>query len=99
MSWETGLQPWLRPWALHLVRQLRGQVTVTSVYRSWTEQLRLYQQRGRRYPVLPPGQSMHQYGRAWDMVGPDDVLEAAGRAWQSWGGRWGGASDPIHFEA
>jgi len=27
------------------------------------------------------------------------VLKALGRKWQSWGGRWGGKSDPIHFEA
>jgi LAS superfamily LD-carboxypeptidase LdcB len=74
-------------------------VRVTSVYRSYSEQLQLWLNRARNpYPVLPPGQSMHNLGRAFDVVGPDRVLEAAGAAWNSWGGRWS-SSDPIHFEA
>lgn len=100
MTWEQGLQPWLRPWALALVQPVRGSITITSVYRSWSEQLHLYRNRGRnRYPVLPPGQSKHQYGRAWDMTADEDLLGYLGRVWQGWGGRWGGPSDPIHFEA
>ena len=95
-----GLQPWLRPYAEYLVSLARGQLKVTSVYRSPTEQLRLWHNRHRNpYPVAPPGTSYHEYGRAWDMVGPREWLEWAGRTWQSWGGSWGGARDPIHFQA
>ena len=43
---------------------------------------------------------MHQLGRAFDVVfSPAAAQEEAGRIWQSWGGRWGGSSDPVHFEA
>jgi hypothetical protein len=98
----NGLAPWLRPyaeWLLYYYPQLR----VTSVYRSRTDQLRLWNNRASNpYPVAPPGSSKHELRRAWDMVGPDDVLEAAGRTWESWGGTWGGRfgrTDPIHFEA
>lgn len=98
----SGLQPWLRPYAEALVRYF-PQLTVTSVYRSYSDQLRLWNQRASNpYPVAPPGQSYHEYGRAWDMVGPADVLAIAGRSWQAWGGTWGGAfknADPIHFQA
>src|SRR5256885_3509049 len=48
----------------------------------------------------PPGRSMHQLGRAFDVVfDPPGAQAQAGAIWQSWGGRWGGASDPVHFEA
>jgi LAS superfamily LD-carboxypeptidase LdcB len=76
------------------------QLTVTSVYRSRSEQLELYRNRRKnRYPVAPPGQSYHELGRAWDMTGPAHQLVHAGRVWQSWGGTWGGARDAIHFQA
>jgi hypothetical protein len=98
VSWTSGLQPWLRPYAEHLVRHFPA-LRVTSVYRSFTEQLALYRNRARNpYPVAPPGSSKHNYGLAWDMVGPRQQLENAGRVWQSWGGTWGGQADPIHFE-
>ncbi len=42
---------------------------------------------------------MHQIGRAFDLNADDAVLKELGRLWESWGGRWGGAVDPIHFEA
>jgi hypothetical protein len=76
---------------------------VTSVYRSPTDQLRLWNNRHNNpYPVAPPGSSYHEYRRAFDVVGPPDVLAAAGRVWESWGGTWGGRfrnADPIHFQA
>lgn len=98
MSWSNGLQPWLRPWAEYLVRHF-PRLRVTSVYRSLTEQAELYRNRERNpYPVAPPGRSKHNYGLAWDMTGPREDLEQAGRIWQSWGGTWGGETDPIHFE-
>lgn len=98
----NGLQPWLRPWAEALVRYFPG-LKVTSVYRSYSDQLRLWNARAKnQYPVARPGTSWHEYGRAWDMVGPPDQLELAGRVWESWGGTWGGRfsrTDPIHFQA
>lgn len=94
----SGLRPWLRPYAEALVSLFPG-LTVTSVYRSRTKQIKLWRNRARnRYPVAPPGSSMHERGRAWDMVGPSDQLRAAGRVWRSWGGRWS-PRDEIHFEA
>ena len=99
----TDLQPWLYPWAAALVRagQSYG-CSLSSVYRSPGEQLQLYaNRRFSRYPVAPPGHSMHGYRRAFDLAGPAPVLAWLGRVWESWGGRWGGrdGTDPIHFEA
>ena len=92
------LHPQLRPYAEALVSYLGGRVTVTSVYRSRSEQLRLWNTRHRNpYPVAPPGTSKHERRLAWDMVGPPELLRWAGRVWKSWGGRWF-ESDPIHFE-
>jgi hypothetical protein len=89
----------LRPWAEALVSYF-PQLTVTSVYRSRSEQIELYRNRAKnRYPVAPPGKSYHEVMRAWDMTGPRHQLYAAGRLWQSWGGTWGGARDAIHFQA
>lgn len=93
----NGLQPWLRPYAEYLVRHLAPHVTITSVYRSYTRQLELWNNRARNpYPVAPPGCSQHNLGLAWDMTGPPEVLRWAGAVWKSWGGNWL-ESDPIHF--
>lgn len=98
----SALAPWLRPYAEYLVSHFPG-LRVTSVYRSPTAQLALWNARASNpFPVAPPGTSYHEYRRAWDMVGPAEQLEAAGRIWQSWGGTWGGTfgrADPIHFQA
>lgn len=32
------------------------------------------------------------------LVTPYEALEDVGYTWQSWGGTWGAAADPIHFE-
>lgn len=73
-------------------------LTVTSVRRSRTAQLRLWNNRHNNpYPVAPPGRSLHEYGLAFDMVGPLDQLRKAGATWNSWGGHWSG-KDAIHFE-
>lgn len=94
----SGLQPWLRPYATELLRRF-PQLKVTSVYRSRTEQLRLWNNRHNNpYPVAPPGRSYHEHGRAWDMVGPAAQLQRAGAVWRSWGGSWFD-SDQIHFQA
>lgn len=96
------LEPWLAPWAKLLLYYF-PQLTITSVYRSPTKQLELWNNRQNNpYPVAPPGSSYHEYRRAWDMVGPADQLQLAGQVWESWGGTWGGRyrhADPIHFQA
>jgi hypothetical protein len=95
----NGLQPWLAPYASYLVGLARGRVKVTSVYRSYSDQLNLWLNRSRNpYPVAPPGRSAHNFGRAWDMTGDPQLLEQLGQIWRSWGGRWN-PSDRIHFEA
>jgi hypothetical protein len=95
----SGLQPWLRPYAQYLVDLFPpGTFTVTSVFRSISDQAQLYARRARNpYPVAPPGKSKHNYGLAWDMTGDRAALKHAGAIWRSWGGGWW-ESDPIHFE-
>lgn len=89
---------WLAPYARYLLSYF-PELQVTSVYRSYGEQLRLWNDRHNNpYPVAPPGQSYHEYGRAFDCVGPDAALREAGRHWRSWGGTWFD-SDKIHFQA
>lgn len=97
MSWSRGLVPWMRLPAEVLVSHYH--LTVTSVYRSPSEQRKLWNARHHNpYPVAPPGTSMHEQRRAFDAVGPAGNLRAAGAWWRSIGGRWF-ESDPIHFEA
>lgn len=75
---------------------------VTSTVRTWGQQAVLW----RRfmaglstYPAAPPGRSAHQWGWAFDVeVTPHEALWRLGALWRSWGGGWGGAHDPIHFE-
>ena len=95
----NGLERWLQPYARDLVAYF-PRLTITSVRRSRTDQLALWNNRHNNpYPVAPPGHSKHELGLAWDMVGPADQLALAGRVWESWGGVWGGRfDDPIHFE-
>lgn len=97
MASLAGLHPQLRPWAELLVNHYR--LTVTSGYRSYSEQLELWRnRRNNPFPVAPPGQSYHGYGRAFDVSGPLETLRAAGRAWRSIGGTWS-ETDVIHFQA
>lgn len=99
----SQLLPELRPAADWLVSQFPS-LTITSVYRSYTDQLALYNNRARNpYPVAPPGRSYHGIRRAWDMTGPAADLRAAGELWERMGGTWGGRfstkPDPVHFQA
>ncbi len=75
---------------------------LTSGRRTFTQQFRLWRNylRGRApFPALPPGLSAHEYGIAFDMVVvPFEALEDVGATWQEWGGVWGGARDPVHYE-
>jgi len=88
----------MRPWAEALASAYG--LTVTSVRRSRTEQLALWNnRRNNPYPVAPPGTSKHERGLAFDATAAEAVLAQAGRTWQAWGGKWGGSyGDPIHFE-
>lgn len=76
---------------------------ITSTIRSRAEQARLYRRYLAglsRFPAAPPGSSLHEKGLAIDIVAGSDTLRTLGREWQSLGPqfRWGGDSDPIHFE-
>jgi hypothetical protein len=106
MAYEfAGLVPEIRPFAEALLVEAgaRGLAPrVTSTVRTAGEQRRLYLRylRGLSpYPAAPPGLSAHEYGWAFDIdVIPHDALDDLGALWRSWGGGWGGATDPIHFE-
>lgn len=94
-----GLQPWLRPYADWLLGQSRAQLRVTSTFRSYSEQLALWNNRKNNpYPVAPPGRSYHQLGRAFDVVGPSAELHRLGALWLRLGGTWS-PRDEIHFQA
>lgn len=98
MSSSSGLQPWLSPYASYLL-SLYPPAVVTSTYRSYSDQLKLWLNRSSNpYPVAPPGSSWHEYGRAFDVSAPSWVLQQLGAIWNSWGGTWS-ARDPIHFQA
>jgi len=75
---------------------------LTSGRRSMGEQFRLwrrYLQGNAAFPALPPGLSAHEYGVAFDMIAsPFESLADIGATWQDWGGVWGGARDPVHFQ-
>lgn len=108
----SALDPHFRPFAEYLwkVARLLGSAHLTSTRRSYVEQERLYMDyvQGRRaLPALPPTRSMHVRGLAVDLVvgdykagGPaSPEMNALGQWWRAGGGRWGGATDPVHFEA
>lgn len=104
------LDPRLTPWAKHLYaigKYYDGRLVVTSARRSPAKQARLYDAYIRgisKIPAAPPGGSLHQYGLAFDMarIGKsplgDPLLAYLGSVWESWGGRWGGQRDPVHFQ-
>lgn len=111
MPSTAKLHPQFRPFADYLLAFARAQdarFVLTSTYRSPSDQARLYNRylRGESpLPALPPGRSQHERGLAVDMarlgVDPrsDDLLAQLGAAWRAAGGVWGGATDPVHFEA
>lgn len=100
------LQKDFRPWAEALygvARRYGLQPTVTSTFRSLSEQRFLYERwkRGESpYPAAAPGRSLHNYALAFDLqVNSDAGQDWLGAVWESWGGRWGGRfNDPIHFD-
>jgi len=104
------LDPRLVPWAKYLYslgKQYDGRLVVTSARRSMAKQQRLYNDYLRgisKIPAAPPGRSLHQLGLAFDLarIGKDPLtdplLNWLGAVWTSWGGRWGGERDPVHFQ-
>ena len=115
------LQPWLQPYAKYLLKvgnyyasdptihDWGGHFYVSSTYRSYRQQARLYERYMRglsRIPAAPPGRSAHHLRLAFDMVRnsvdpyQDDLLHWLGHVWTTWGGQYGGAThDPVHFQA
>jgi len=97
------LHPELQPYAtwLYRVAEYYGLgPKVTSTYRSYATQARLYNRylSGESpYPAAPPGRSLHNRGLAFDMVVKEQ--EWLGNVWENIGGRWGGRfRDPVHFD-
>jgi len=100
----------LVPWAkyLHYIgTYYDGRLVVTSARRSPRKQSELYNNwvAGKSLiPAAPPGSSLHEYGLAFDMarlgIDPlaDPFLQYLGQLWTSWGGRYGGGRDPVHFQ-
>lgn len=105
MSLLDTLEPNIRPFAQDLFDAAQAQglhPRVTSARRSHAQQealYRRYQEGLSRYPAAPPYGSAHEYGLAFDMTVPDRGYQLGlGQVWISWGGRYGGEEDPIHFE-
>ena len=82
-------------------------LVVTSSFRSSSKQEKLYRKwlsGESKIPAAPPGLSLHGYGLAFDLarIGmdpfTDPLLNWLGRVWESWGGRYGGQHDPVHFQ-
>ena len=101
----NSLVPELQPFCRELVRVAganRLEPRITSTRRSLQEQRDLYARflRGANpFPVAAPGTSAHETGEAFDLlVTPVDYLRPLGDLWISWGGEWGGARDPVHFQ-
>lgn len=100
----------LVPWAkyLHYIGKFNdGRLVVTSARRSWAAQAELrrrWETGQSQIPANRPGTSLHEFGLAFDLarlgVDPfaDPLLVWLGGLWESWGGRWGGTGDPVHFQ-
>lgn len=100
-SLRRDARPWAR--ALFNIARSRGYVPiVTSSRRTRAQQAYLYRMAmrgGSRFPANPPGLSLHEHGLAFDMVVNTPAAQREmGRLWSSWGFRWGGEADPIHFD-
>ena len=104
---DRRLYPYAK-WLYEVGQYYEGSLRVTSAYRSWASQDRLYkawQQGESTIPAAPPGRSLHQWGLAFDLARlgrnplEDQFLVALGGLWQRIGGKWGGIRDPVHFSA
>ena len=103
---RPALVPWAR-WILDAGRVYQGKLVVTSAFRSTAKQAKLRQawERGlSKIPANRPGTSLHEFGLAFDLASlgidpfEDPILPWLGYWWEYYGGRWGGARDPVHFQ-
>jgi len=104
------LDPRLVPYAKYLYaigKYYDPLLVVTSSFRSASKQAKLYakwRSGESQIPAAPPGRSLHGYGLAFDLarIGKDPftdpLLTWLGAVWTSWGGRYGGPGDPVHFQ-
>jgi hypothetical protein len=108
-----GLQPAVKAaaeWALSLADYYGCPVAVTSGYRSWADQEKLYTnyvqclQTGAmgltadcKYPANKPGDSSHNYGLSWDSSVPADWLPFWNYVRQLAGFKTY-PNDPVHAE-
>lgn len=95
---DRGLAPAMRA-ALARAGQLLGEpVAITSGFRTAADQRRLWAGRAaNRFPVAPPGTSMHEQGLAVDV--PLDVAERLAALGPATGlCRPYPRTDPVHFE-
>lgn len=98
---SSRLHPKLRTIARNLPRVARAngfEVRVTSGYRSYATQAKLYRDYlagVSHYPASPPGNSSHERGLALDIVSNNQ--EALVSLLTSVGLVWFGPGDPIHF--
>lgn len=103
---DVRLVPWAR--YLHWIgKEIDGRLVVTSARRSRAKQgelRRRWESGESQIPANRPGTSLHEFGLAFDMarlgINPlaDPLLNWLGTVWESWGGRWGGIRDPVHFQ-
>jgi len=110
MASTRDLDPRFRPyadWILAVGKHYDSRIVATSTRRSQAKQAKLYYnwKAGKsRIPAAPPGRSIHEHGLAVDIarlgVDPlsDPLLAYLGRLWTYYGGRHGGARDPVHFQ-
>lgn len=103
---QTHLVPWAK-WILAAGRQVDGKLVVTSARRSSAKQAELrrrWESGESAIPANRPGTSLHEFGLAFDLarlgVDPfsDELLPWLGYWWEYYGGKWGGARDPVHFQ-
>jgi len=103
---QPALVPWAK-WILAVGRTQSEKLVVTSARRSSAKQakLRMLWETGvSKIPANRPGTSLHEFGWAFDLaslgVDPfeDPILPWLGAWWEYYGGRWGGARDPVHFQ-
>jgi len=105
----SSLQPALQPWATWIFRygqSIDGKLVITSARRSGAKQAELrWKYLVGESPIYaaPVGFSAHEKGWAFDMarIGVDPLndwlLMWLGKWWSHYGGRFGGAKDPVHF--
>ncbi len=103
---HVRLIPWAK-WLLAVGRQYDQRLVVTSARRSSAKQAELrrrWEQGLSNIPANRPGTSLHEYGLAFDLARMgkdplgDPLLNWLGQVWEHYGGRHGGARDPVHFQ-